>query len=424
MATFNVLKNFHPMIGCDWHDLMPPGSPSITGKAPYLAVAPLVWLTYNLTAKWGPSTHTHWGWTMQRQTDIGPLIPHIGAPNVLLPLIIAFSGSKSYFGTSRILAEGKPVAIAIAKIINTNLNCDGPTKMPPLPTGFVLAFTTHETSVTLGDVLADLAQMVFDSLLQFGIARFFNLPIFGKICTPIYEKLLFAPIFNKLLPALGNGAIMNYLYKKGLVEFLAKGVAIQLPLHIAGILLGSPLGWSPSWSPVGSGGYATNPNDPDSPSREESVHDALRDYINGTGNQHPSSPPPSPTPPPPAADAGAPPPPPPADAGAPPSPPPADAGAPAPPPSADAGAPASPPAPASGSGAPASPPPADAGAPAPSPPADAGAPPAPADAGAPKPPDAGTPAPKQAAAPKPKGAGIPKKPGAGKPPQGGGAPQR
>src|SRR5262249_26223110 len=152
-----------------------------------------------------------------------------------------------------------------------------------------------------------------DSAIQFGLARFFNLPFWGRLAAPIYERFLFGPIFNSVLPKLGGGAFMNYLYSKGLVEFLAKGVLIQLPVHISGLLLGSPVGYSPQISPAGSGGYGV----------EDKAHDALRDYINGTGNEHPSSPPP-------AANAGAPPP---ADAGAPP---PADAGA---PPTADAGTP-------------------------------------------------------------------------------------
>jgi hypothetical protein len=358
---FNVLKNLHLMIGRDWHDVLVPPKPITPPPGPYISTALLVWLTGPVSAHWGPSTYTHWGWTMKRGTDIGALIPHFGPPNLLLPLIILFSGSKSYFGTSRVLAEGEPVAIAIGKVVNFNLNCMGPTLCPPLPLGVVFAYTTHTTSITLGDFVADLVQMVVDSAIQFALARIFSWSGFGRVCGPIYERFLFAPVFNKLLPVLGGGAIMNYLYKKGLVEFLAKGVLIQLPIHIAGIVLGTPVGYSPHIAPVGSGFFG----------KEDKAHDALRDYINGTGNQHPSSPPP-------------PPPPPPTDSGAPPAPPPTDAGA---------------------------PPPADAGA---GKPPDAGAP---KDAGAGKPPDAG--APKDAGAGKPSDAGAPKDAGAGKPPDAG-----
>jgi hypothetical protein len=287
---FNVLKTIHLMIGYDLHDLMPPGSPSITGKTPNFCV--MILRGTGLTATWAETTDTHWGKTMQRNTDIGPLIPHFGAPNVLMPLIWLFSGSKSYFGTTQVLVEKKPAAVAVAKLINLNLNCSGPTKCPPLPSDVVLAYTTHQAAFTVGDFVAGLAQMTFDSLLQWGLANFFSLPFFGKITTPIYEKLLFGPIFNRLVPALGNNAFMNYLYGKGLVEFLAKGVAIQLPLHIAGLLLGSPVGYSPPFAPIGSGGYGSG-SDPEGRSREEQAHDAIRDWVNGVPNQHPSGPPPS-----------------------------------------------------------------------------------------------------------------------------------
>jgi hypothetical protein len=287
---FNVLKNWHPMIGADPHDLMPPGSPSITGKAPYFCVSIL--MGTGVTAKWGPSTESHYGWTMQRTTDIGPLIPHFGAPNLLLPLIWLFSGSKSYFGSTQVLSEGKPVAVAVAKTINMNLNCAGPTKWPPWPWNVVMAFTTHEAEFTKGDFWAGLAQMAVDSAVQFGLARLFNLGPITRWTTSIYERFLFGPIVNRLFPAMGSNFAATFLFKHHFQEFMLKGIAIQLPLHIAGLLLGTPVGYSPGFAPVGSGLYGM----------EDKGHDALRDWINGVPNQHPSAPPPGSATPTPAAD--------------------------------------------------------------------------------------------------------------------------
>jgi len=266
----NVLRAYHIMIGCDFHDLWPPGTPTPAGVGPHPCVAPLIGTT--ATSKYGSTVHGHSDWTMLRGTDIGPLIPHIPlVPNVLIAPIILLSGSKSEFGASSVLVEGKPIAIAVGVKVNINLNCCGPVKRPPLPTGLVLTFNTIEANVTLGDVLAGAAAMVVDAAIEWGINLVFNgigNRFFGPL-SDFYNKVFFGRVFN----VLARGRAGEYLYK---------GIFYSLPLLVGSTLTGSPLGYAPDWSPAG--GVLGNQID--------KGHDALRAYIDDDSvEEHPSAPP-------------------------------------------------------------------------------------------------------------------------------------
>src|SRR6266540_4294623 len=146
-----VLKHWHPMIGCDWHVPWPPGSPSPAPSAvPYVSFSTMY--GWSITASYANDVlSAYWGLTMLKVTDIGPMIPHIGPPSVLMLLEIPLSSSKSYFGSSRYVSKGKPVAAALLWHLNPNLNCGSPV---PTPTGCVIAFTTHEVDMTWGDIFS------------------------------------------------------------------------------------------------------------------------------------------------------------------------------------------------------------------------------------------------------------------------------
>src|SRR5690242_2080065 len=96
-----VLKTFHPMFGVDFHFPWPPGAPSaLPTPAPYKTFGTMQGLAVTSTYADDFLSH-HWGKTMLKPTDIGPLIVHVGAPSILTPLEILGSSSKSYFGSSR-----------------------------------------------------------------------------------------------------------------------------------------------------------------------------------------------------------------------------------------------------------------------------------------------------------------------------------
>lgn len=159
-----VLKHWHPMAGVDIHIMWPPGSPAPTNPAPYYTAQLLVGLFPTVFSKLMPRHPTDgFAISLEQGTDIGSLIPHIGPPSITLPMEIAFSYSKSYFGASRYLSEGKVMACALAICVNTNLNCGTPV---PTPTGFVLAITRHIVHMNLGDVLSGIFRMTVDAAIQ------------------------------------------------------------------------------------------------------------------------------------------------------------------------------------------------------------------------------------------------------------------
>ena len=154
-----IMKHWHPMIGRDFHIPWPPGSPSpAPSPAPYLTGQTLMGLAIKASYA---SSHMSMGWgmTMQQGTDIGYMIPHVGPPSALLAIEIPLSSSVSYFGTSMVMVENKPACVALAMLVNYNLNCGTPV---PTPTGIVIAANTHFAAMTLGDLLGGVAVMAMD----------------------------------------------------------------------------------------------------------------------------------------------------------------------------------------------------------------------------------------------------------------------
>jgi hypothetical protein len=91
----------------------------------------MIMMGTGLTAKYA-TTHVQQGFgtTMQVPTDVGPMIPHIGPPSQTLPIDIAFSSSKSYFGPTSTETQNERIAAALAGHMNPNLDCGLPIPTP------------------------------------------------------------------------------------------------------------------------------------------------------------------------------------------------------------------------------------------------------------------------------------------------------
>jgi hypothetical protein len=234
----NVLKNYHVMMGIDLHDgLMPPLA--VPAKnLPYGVVAPLK------LGPWGAITgksrtdvcHSGFGETLIRGTDIGPLIPHIGVPQYLLPLIILTSASKSEFGASSVMTPDGPVAIACLVVANLNLNCMGPT-CPPLPFGIVPAVATTTAGVTAMDLLCGALTLIFDAAVQYGLNRLLNSSGASRFVNWITRGL------GQRVAAAGLELAVTSL-DSHLAQFLGRGMIEQAIPTLIGLLIGSPLGYS------------------------------------------------------------------------------------------------------------------------------------------------------------------------------------
>jgi hypothetical protein len=158
-----VMLKWHVMAGCDVHNeitvvLVPmPMVPHVVGMV--------------LNGLWGASKTSdrtiakNWN-IIQRDSDISYGIIHVPVvlpACALAPLIILTAGSKSYFGPSSVLAEKKPIAGALFKYVNWQLNCADPC---PMPTGFVACWGTVVCGMTWGDIIGGFIAMVLDCAIQ------------------------------------------------------------------------------------------------------------------------------------------------------------------------------------------------------------------------------------------------------------------
>jgi len=255
---FNVLKTYHVMIGIPFmelHQAIFPPKLAPDPKVPHACAAMLCAGPWGiLTGKPNPTEISASGGVMLSQgTDIGSLIPHYNVippapPNALLPIIILTSGSKSHFGAHSHVAPKGPVAFACAKVVNFNLNCAGPA-WPPLPSGIVITFNTHTTGVTIGDLVAGALHMVVDGLIQFGLNRLFSRAGVSDLGERIAQGAL-----GPLLKLVGYGSV-SALVERGLGTWVGAATEeslFALPLTLAAIFgPGSPIGYSPGYTPVG-----------------------------------------------------------------------------------------------------------------------------------------------------------------------------
>jgi hypothetical protein len=167
----NILRRWHPMVGCDWHIPHPPpvGIP-VWPPSPYLVFNQMTnMLGIELTVLYSPTVLADaMQSNMCRGSDIGMLTPHVGVPSITIAIEMLFGGSKSHFGPMSVSVPDQyggtqSPAAALMFVVNPNLNCGFPI---PTPLGFVIATNTTVTGLTLGDVLAGLYGMAMDFAFQ------------------------------------------------------------------------------------------------------------------------------------------------------------------------------------------------------------------------------------------------------------------
>ena len=198
MDIHAVMKCWHPMIGRDLHVVWPPGSRAANAPGPVITYHIL--LGFGVVCSVAPTHNSMgFGWTMQKGTDIGFLIPHVGPPSLLTPLDMIFSASKSYFGSSRYMAEGKPVACALFGLVNFNLNCGSPF---PFSVGFVAALNTHMVSMSIGDILHGFLMFGIEFGLQCALSW-----LIGKGADKIAARIAPAILSKQAAKALLRGTV-------------------------------------------------------------------------------------------------------------------------------------------------------------------------------------------------------------------------
>ena len=249
-----VLKHWHPMVGMDYHIPWPPGSPSpAPAPVPYQTMQLLVGLVPTVFSKPIMSHMTDgFAITMEKGTDIGTMIPHIGAPSLTLMVEMVFSASKSHFGASRYKAEGKVMGCALLVSVNPNLNCGTPA---PTPTGFVICITTHTVDMTLGDILGGLASMCADIVMQFLLNKLGG-AIGDRITSAIMRQVRPSMWVNAYCRFANAGASHAGAMFNATARVLATSRVMGRVIGPAvGFFLGGPLGMDVAtftgWSPGG-----------------------------------------------------------------------------------------------------------------------------------------------------------------------------
>lgn len=246
-----VLKNWHPMLGFDFHtQVPPPPAPPIPSMVYYTGSAMFGVTMGTTTQKYFP-THpsSGFGLTMARCTDIGPIIGHFGPmPHILLPIEIMLSSSKSYFGASTYVGKDNtgsvsPICVCALVVVNPNVNCGTPVGTP---TGVVPGLNTHVAHMDP----ADYAVGVVQGAVEIGISYLFSKAMPGltknlfpqSVRVALMARLADSPMVARVMTQLAGGEV-NDLAIHTLVGSMLKSLTGRLVVKAP---------YSPGWA-VGQG---------------------------------------------------------------------------------------------------------------------------------------------------------------------------
>jgi hypothetical protein len=250
-----VLKNWHPMVGVDFHTQVPPPPAPPIPNMPYYTGSAMFGTTMGTTTQKYFPTHpsSGFGLTMARATDIGPIIGHFGPlPHILLPLEIMLSASKSYFGASSYLGKDNtggvsPVCTCALVIVNLNVNCGTPLNTP---TGVVPGINTHVAHMSLADYAVAIIQAAVEVALSYLLNKY--MPVLTRnlfpqsVRTALMARLASSPMFARVLTQLIGGK----------ADDLAVHVFTGNMMNaMVGLIIGSPFGISIANTPVGVAPY-------------------------------------------------------------------------------------------------------------------------------------------------------------------------
>lgn len=164
----------HTFVGIGTHTAVNPPSvvPVIT---PHVSMDTLLGLT--IKAKYSKTVIGPFGFQFVGQgNDSGFVVPHIGIPpnNVLIPLIIAFGGSKPMFSAStvKIDVDGSGLSMACDLIpynfVGINQACNDPCNYP---SDIVICPNSVFVGMTLGDLLSGLALTLVDVAVSWAASK-------------------------------------------------------------------------------------------------------------------------------------------------------------------------------------------------------------------------------------------------------------
>lgn len=147
-------------------------------------------LGLNINAKWSKTVIGPFGFQFIGQgNDSGFVVPHIAIPppSVLVPVVIAFGGSKPMFSASTVQIDVDGVGLAMAagvipyNFISFNQACNDPLNYP---SDMVICPNTVVVGLTVGDFIGGLINVVVDCVIS-GIAN----KVGGGVAEAIMNKI-------------------------------------------------------------------------------------------------------------------------------------------------------------------------------------------------------------------------------------------
>ncbi|MCK7512038.1 MAG: hypothetical protein MZV70_53655 [Desulfobacterales bacterium] len=275
-----VLKQWHPITGVDFHIPWPPGSPSpAPSPVPYKTCTTMFGIGIKASTA---ATHVQQGFglTMQGAHRCGHHDPARGAPSVTLPIDMAFSASKSYFGPASTECQGQRIGAALLQTVNLNLDCGIPR---PTPTGVVIAFVSVYTNMSLADIMYGFNAMAIDWCVQTVLNALGNGigNMAGNLLGRFGPQVMSRAAAKQLLRSRGGipGNMINQAardFARSQREAYSRMLARNVPAHlgnavnaVTGFFGGGPMGADGGdvglWTPGGAAG------------------DAAQGYLNGPG---------------------------------------------------------------------------------------------------------------------------------------------
>ena len=159
----------HSFIGMGSHMAVYPPAPAAV-MAPHVSMDTLLGLM--ISAKWSKTVIGPFGFQFIGQgSDSGFVVPHIAIPppSVLVPVVIAFGGSKPMFSAStvHIDVDGSSLPMSAGMIpfnfVSINQACNDPCNYP---SDMVISPNTVVVGLTLGDMIAGFVNIAIDCIVS------------------------------------------------------------------------------------------------------------------------------------------------------------------------------------------------------------------------------------------------------------------
>jgi hypothetical protein len=193
----------------------PPPAPTIPVAPCFEAPVPVMWAPgFGMQQNKLTTTVYHKAqWIMLDGHDCGYMIPHVTVPaaNLLLPIQIAFSSRKTLFASSKVKANGTPIACSqLLPVPIPMMACAEPISFPTA-SPYMNVLNSVTVGMTWHDALSGFIGMACTMVGEFLIFKYFRTNVFessfDKLTSTVIGKLLGASNLPQFLIKTGFGIV-------------------------------------------------------------------------------------------------------------------------------------------------------------------------------------------------------------------------